>query len=108
MTAGEGQHRRERVSRVAPCVGKALAHIVTDRLWRKRRKGLRHSLLEQGPARIGEESLHRRWSRSGEHVGGSLALMLDDTADLSIGAVDGENVLYLVEDDQATDSRALV
>jgi hypothetical protein len=108
MAACQLEQRRECVSRVAAGALEALLHVVADLLVRQRRQALRHRLLKQGPAGISEQALHRCGRGAGERVGGGLKMVLDNAADLPVGALDGKDVLDLVKHDQAARIGAFV
>ena len=68
----------------------------------------RHGVLEQRARRIVEQPLHQRRGGPREGVRRDDGLMLEDAAQDPVRAVDPEEVLELVERDEAASTRSLV
>ena len=108
VAARERQERVERVSHVSPREAEALVEEDGRRAGRERQELDRDRVLEQWPRGILEQALHQRRGGARERVRRYRGLVLEHATEDPVRAVHAQEVLELVERDQAADTGSLV
>lgn len=100
MPAGVGEQLVDGAGRVEAVGGEQSLDVASGLGDRQGRKLKRPGLPVEGSLLLGKQRVHERWLAAGEHVGGGLAVMLDDGAHQTVDRVIGDqNLLELVEAD---------
>jgi hypothetical protein len=106
MAAGEEHELRQSASRIEPFGSEALRKVREGCVLRKRPERQRIGLSEERALASVEEPAHHRRLRTGVHVRGSVAVVLDPRADEPVEVLPNhQEVLELVENGPASARR---